>query len=228
MREMNFCWTFVCVYLKQPISLPTISICYIGCGMGNQYRIYCDYFPLIFICHLIRNLIGLGYQGLKHIFVMVVPLCLMTTHPILNKGCLQISFECFVWSTRPSGACLKIKMSSYHYRHSHVKDYENPLHLDVVDRYLRWMGDKTIPGEAPSSLESLYPPWVAGVNLPQARCCGFFVLFTNKHNKVVFQGWNTGTSAFRRLSHSRQPYNEVALNCMRRYGDVVTFICYAK
>ena len=39
---------------------------------------------------------------------------------------------------------------------------------------------------------------------------------------------NTGTSAFRRLSHRRHAYNEVALNCMRRYGDVVTVICDAK
>ena len=30
-------------------------------------------------------------------------------------------------------------------------DYKNPLHLDVVDRYLRRMGDKTIPDEAPPS-----------------------------------------------------------------------------
>ena len=35
--------------------------------------------------------------------------------------------------------------------------YENPLHLDVVDRYLRRMGDKTIPDEAPPSLEPFYP-----------------------------------------------------------------------
>ena len=35
------------------------------------------------------------------------------------------------------------------YGESHVKDYKNPLHLDVVDRYLRRMGDKTIPDEAP-------------------------------------------------------------------------------
>ena len=45
-------------------------------------------------------------------------------------------------------------------------DYKNPLHLDVVDRYLRRMGDKTIPDEAPPSLESFYPPWVAGIDLP--------------------------------------------------------------
>ena len=62
-----------------------------------------------------------------------------------------------------------------------VRDYKNPLHLDVVDRYLRRMGDKTIPDEAPPSLESFYPPWVAGIDLPQSRCCGFFVSFTNKH-----------------------------------------------
>ena len=36
-------------------------------------------------------------------------------------------------------------------------DYKNPLHIDVVDRYLRRMGDKTIPDEAPPSLESFYP-----------------------------------------------------------------------
>ena len=39
----------------------------------------------------------------------------------------------------------------------HGIDYKNPLHLDVVDRYLWRMGDKTIPDEAPPSLESFYP-----------------------------------------------------------------------
>ena len=29
------------------------------------------------------------------------------------------------------------------------------------------MGDKTIPGEAPPSLELFYPPFVAGIDLPQ-------------------------------------------------------------
>ena len=62
-----------------------------------------------------------------------------------------------------------------------VQDYKNPLHFDVVDRYLRRMGDKTIPDETPPSLESFYPPWVAGIDLPHSRGCGFFVSFTNKH-----------------------------------------------
>ena len=46
--------------------------------------------------------------------------------------------------------------------------------------YLRRMGDKTFPDEAPSRLESFYPPWVAGIDLPQSRCCGFFDSFIDK------------------------------------------------
>ena len=38
--------------------------------------------------------------------------------------------------------------------------------LIVVDRYLRLMGDKTIPDSAEPRLESLYPPFVAGIDLP--------------------------------------------------------------
>ena len=59
--------------------------------------------------------------------------------------------------------------------------------LMVVDWYLRRMGDKTIPDEAPPSLESFYPPWVAGIDLPPSRCCGFFVSFTCTQIKVYFK-----------------------------------------
>ena len=38
--------------------------------------------------------------------------------------------------------------------------------LIVVDRYLRLMGDKTIPDSAEPRLESFYPPFVAGIYLP--------------------------------------------------------------
>ena len=96
-----------------------------------------------------------------------------------------------------------VSISSYRWFSARLKffqcvsnlDYKNPLHLDVVDRYLRRMGDKTIPDsgylrrmgdktipdEAPPSLESFFPPWVAGIDLPQSRCCGLFGSFTNKH-----------------------------------------------
>ena len=38
--------------------------------------------------------------------------------------------------------------------------------LIVVDRYLRLMGDKTIPDSAEPHLESFYTPFVAGIDLP--------------------------------------------------------------
>ena len=38
--------------------------------------------------------------------------------------------------------------------------------LIVVDRYLRLMGDKTIPDSAEPRLESFYHPFVAGIDLP--------------------------------------------------------------
>ena len=38
--------------------------------------------------------------------------------------------------------------------------------LIVVDRYLRLMEDKTIPDSAEPRLESFYPPFVAGIDLP--------------------------------------------------------------
>ena len=38
--------------------------------------------------------------------------------------------------------------------------------LVAVDRYLRLMGDKTIPDSAEPRLESFYPPFVAGIDLP--------------------------------------------------------------
>ena len=38
--------------------------------------------------------------------------------------------------------------------------------LIVVDRYLRLMGDKTIPDSMELRLESFYPPFVAGIDLP--------------------------------------------------------------
>ena len=38
--------------------------------------------------------------------------------------------------------------------------------LIVVDLYLRLMGDKTIPDSAEPRLESFYPPFVAGIDLP--------------------------------------------------------------
>ena len=49
--------------------------------------------------------------------------------------------------------------------------------LIVVDRYLRLMGDKTIPDSAEPRLESFYPPFVAGIDLPHQGVVDSYSLF---------------------------------------------------
>ena len=64
--------------------------------------------------------------------------------------------------------------------------------LFVVDRYLRLMGDKTIPDSAEPRLESFYPPFVAGIDLPHQGVVdsynpslGMRQLFWWRHNGPV-------------------------------------------
>ena len=59
-------------------------------------------------------------------------------------------------------------------------DYKNPLHLDVEDPYLRRMVDWTIPDEASPRQESFCPTWIAGIDLPQSKYCGFLASFIYK------------------------------------------------
>ena len=56
--------------------------------------------------------------------------------------------------------------------------------LIVVDRYLRLMGDKTIPDSAEPRLESFYPPFVAGIDLPHQGVMDSY----NLHNGIFYTG----------------------------------------
>ena len=56
--------------------------------------------------------------------------------------------------------------------------------LIVVDRYLRRMGDKTIPDSAEPRLESFYPPFVAGIDLPHQGVLDSY----NLHNGISYTG----------------------------------------
>ena len=56
--------------------------------------------------------------------------------------------------------------------------------LIVVDRYLRLMGDKTIPDSAEPRLESFYPPFVAGIDLPHQGVVDSY----NLHNGISYTG----------------------------------------
>ena len=80
---------------------------------------------------------GISYKLLKAMAIQKI--CIID--PNVNRTTV-----CFVGFGRAQlggqGGRLNIKMPSYQYRDPHVKDYKNPLHIDVVDRYLRRMGIK--------------------------------------------------------------------------------------
>ena len=54
--------------------------------------------------------------------------------------------------------------------------------LIVVDRYLWLMGDKMIPDSAGPRLESFYPPFVAGIDLPHQGV-------VDSHNLTEWMAW---------------------------------------
>ena len=56
--------------------------------------------------------------------------------------------------------------------------------LIVVDRYLRLMGDKTIPDSAEPRLESFYPPFIAGIDLPHQGVVDSYSPSKEQHGTV--------------------------------------------
>ena len=48
----------------------------------------------------------------------------------------------------------------------------------VVDRYLRFMGDETIPDSVEPRLKLVYPPFVAGIDQPHQGVVDSYNLLT--------------------------------------------------
>ena len=67
--------------------------------------------------------------------------------------------------------------------------------LIVVNRYLWLMGDKTIPDSAEPRLESFYPPFVAGIDLPHQGVVDSY----NLHNGISYTGKMTSLYWIRAL-----------------------------
>ena len=70
---------------------------------------------------------------------------------------------------------------------------KNPQHLAyMVDWYLRRMGDKTIPDSAEPLLESFYPPFVAGIDLPHQGIVDYYNLYNGNPytGKMASSHWN--------------------------------------
>ena len=68
--------------------------------------------------------------------------------------------------------------------------------LVVVGRYLQLMGNKTIPDSAEPRLESFYPPWIAGIDLPHQGAVDSYSLreiarsCVNTWRDVTWKCWN--------------------------------------
>ena len=65
--------------------------------------------------------------------------------------------------------------------------------LMVVDRYLRLMGDKTIPDSQEHRLESFYPPFVAGIDLHHQGVVDSYNLYDGNPytSKMASLYWNS-------------------------------------
>ena len=67
--------------------------------------------------------------------------------------------------------------------------------LIAVDLYLRLIGDKTIPDSAEPRLESFYPPFVAGIDLPHQGVVDSYNLpaclaEVQQHESTLWQVWH--------------------------------------
>ena len=77
--------------------------------------------------------------------------------------------------------------------------------LIAVDRYLRLMGDKTIPDSAEPRLESFYPPFVAGIDLPHQCVVDSYNLHNGKisytSKMAFFAEWCSGYNKCTNITH---------------------------
>ena len=64
----------------------------------------------------------------------------------------------------PMFLCFNIEIQLYLYLM--MNETNNPQHLDCRRSIPATHGEKTIPDSAEPRLESFYPPFVAGINLP--------------------------------------------------------------
>ena len=93
----------------------------------------------------------------------------ITTHVTITTHAIKRHF--FIWMTTVRQPTKRRRSCVLTLKYTFICAYwwtRQRIHntLIVVDRYLRLMGDKTIPDSAEPRLESFYPPFVAGIDLP--------------------------------------------------------------
>ena len=87
--------------------------------------------------------------------------------------------------------------------------------LIAVDRYLQLMGDKTIPDSAEPRLESFYPPFVAGIDLPHQGVVDSYNPHNGSTNTITVAYWYWNGS----LAAQDSGYHLNIKTVFPRYGD---------
>ena len=80
-----------------------------------------------------------------------------------------------------------------------MNETRNPQHIIVVDRYLRFIAYETIPDSAEPRLESFYPPFVAGIELPHQGV-------VDSYSLLQLTVWDSSGLSEIDLSHIRIEY----------------------
>ena len=117
-----------------------------------------------------RHDITITTHAIKHHFLI----WMTTVRPPTKRRCpcvltLKYTFICVYWWTRQ-----RINNT-----------------LIAVDRYLRLMGDKTIPDSAEPRLELFYPPFVADIDLPHQGVVDSYNLPSSRasHGRSIVRIW---------------------------------------
>ena len=120
--------------------------------------------------------------------------CIVNNHHGVTITTHAIKRHFLIWMTTtyetPMFLCFNLKITFicvYWWKRQRIHNT-----LIVVDWYLRLMGDKTIPDSAEPRLESLYPPFVAGIDLPHQGVVDSYNLYDAVFKRSA--GLNTETT----------------------------------
>ena len=124
--------------------------------------------PKVYNCvwYFCIHLCGLSLNGCHALFC-ITKNChdvTITTHTIMRH--FLIWMTTVRQPTKQRYSCILTLKYTYIYIYWWTTRQRIHNTLIEVDRYLRLMGDKTIPDPAEPRLESFYPPFVAGIDLP--------------------------------------------------------------
>ena len=148
------------------------DICTFGKKSWHQ-DIRCGRLPLVQLCsiYLYNDRTGVCVTGLQYFAPKITVLCVT-----IRAHATRRHYLIWIWTVRQTATCWyrgasMLKYALYRWTRQRIHNT-----LIVVDRYLRLIGDKTIPDSTEPRLGSFYHTFVAGVDLPHQGVVDCFSL----------------------------------------------------